>query len=331
MRNWIVAVSVFSAISIGTQSDLVKPIVNPPQKIVGLEAQDTHAAASLLGQFRTSLSSFLFLRADLYLHGGVEMRPLSKSETSAGRTGVGGAKTDTEEIHDDSKIVTVIPAEQDDFRGIFGDVEREVASYRDMKGHHHLSPVQTLPLFRIMTLLDPQFIQGWTTGGRIILWNRKDDNIAKAIGFLSQGLAQNPESIDILSEVSYCYLQPFKGQRRYLEAIPFLEKAKGIGTENWSILSEQEKEALLRCYRSLSVCYRETGKFVEMKSNALKGLELFGNDGSFKIHIDQADKLITGQKIGKVSTVEEKDLDKKAGDHDHDHDHSHGHDHDHKH
>ncbi len=323
MRNWIVAVSVFSAISIGTQSDLVKPIVNPPQKIVGLEAQDTHAAASLLGQFRTSLSSVLFLRADLYLHGGVEMRPLSKPETSAGRTGVGGAKTDTEEIHDDSKIVTVIPAAQDDFRGIFGDMEREVASYRDMKGHHHLSPIQTLPLFRIMTLLDPQFIQGWTTGGRIILWNRKDENITKSIEFLSQGLAQNPESIDILSEVSYCYLQPFNGHRRYPDAIPFLVKAKGIGTENWSILSEQEKDALQRCYRSLSICYRETGKYSEMSSNALKGLELFGNDGSFRIHIEQANNLIKGQKNEKESITDTKDLSQKAGDHDHDHDHDH--------
>lgn len=321
MKNWLIAGSMLGAVAFGTQTDRIKGIVNPPQRIVGLEAQDTHAAVSLLGQFRTSLSSFLFLRADLYLHGGVEMRPLSESEIKAGRLGVGGAASETVKLHDDSKIVTVVPSSSEDFRGVFGDVERAVASYRDMKGHHHQSPSQTLPLFRLMTWLDPQFIQGWTTGGQIIIWDRKSGSSAKSIEFLTQGLNQNPDSIDILAQIGYTYLREDQGVRDFEKAIPYLEKAKIVGINNFKILSDQEKEALERSFRSLSICYRELGRYADMKANAQLGLSIFGQDGSLRIHVEQAEQLLKGQQVEKPSYKELETED----DHDHDHDEHHDH------
>jgi hypothetical protein len=315
VKNFLIAGSMLGVVAVGTQTDQIKGIVNPPQRIVGLEAQDTHAAVSLLGQFRTSLSSFLFLRADLYLHGGVEMRPLSEAEIKAGRIGVGGSASEKVKLHDDSKIVTVVPASSEDFRGVFGDVERAVASYRDMKGHHHQSPVQTLPLFRLMTWLDPQFIQGWTTGGQIIIWDRKPGSAAKSIEFLTQGLNQNPDSIDILAQIGYTYLREDHGKRDFAKAIPYLEKAKNVGVTNFKILSDQEKDALERSFRSLSICYRETSRYTEMKANAQLGLDIFGQDGSLRIHLEQAEKLLKGQPVEKVPMDEDESQDHEGHDH----------------
>src|SRR5579864_179950 len=61
-------------------SDL-QPLVSPrASDMAGLQAHETHASASLLGQFRTSFSSWLWFRTDLYLHNGVEMRQMTDDE-----------------------------------------------------------------------------------------------------------------------------------------------------------------------------------------------------------------------------------------------------------
>ncbi len=73
-----------------TVSD-VREEAKPKGRYAGLEAHETHASASLLGQFRTSVSGWLWLRTDLYLHNGVAMRPLTDQEIASGRTGVGSS------------------------------------------------------------------------------------------------------------------------------------------------------------------------------------------------------------------------------------------------
>ena len=40
----------------------VKPEVEPKGRVAGLNAHETHASASLLGQFRTSVSGWLWVR-----------------------------------------------------------------------------------------------------------------------------------------------------------------------------------------------------------------------------------------------------------------------------
>ena len=296
MKPWIVAGAMVGAVLCGTQANNINPIVNPPVKIVGLEAQDTHAAASLLGQFRTSISAFLYLRADLYVHGGVEMRPLTKEEEKRGRTGASQAGDEAEKLDGDAAIVTVIPAEKDDFRGIFGDVERAVASYKDMAEHHHQSPAQALPLFRLMTWIDPQFIEAWTSAGHIILWENKKDSATLAIKFLQRGLDENPQSIDLLSEMAYCHMRdlsnPDAPTERYSQALPFLLQAKKVGLENIKTLSDPEVSSLKDNFRKLCICYRELHQYEFMRDTAQEGLTRFGQDASLRIALTEARKMI---------------------------------------
>ena len=286
MKHWIVGGSMVGAVLLGAQASHINPIVSPAVRMVGLEAQDTHAAASLLGQFRTSISSFLYLRADLYVHGGVEMRPMTKEEEKRGRVAATESHKEAEKLDGNEQIVTVIPSEREDFRGVFGDVERQVASYKDMTEHHHQSPTQTLPLFRLMTWIDPQFIDAWTSASQIILWENKPNNTELATQFLQRGLDQNPQSIDIMSQIAYCYLRqkPVADEptKHYEKALPYLEQAKKVGLENLKLLSQKEAESLEENFRRLSVCYRELRRFPEMKANAEQGLQIFGQDASLR-------------------------------------------------
>lgn len=298
MKQWLAIAPAVAAVWLGARSSEVKPIVNPPIKQVGLEAHDTHASASLLGQFRTSISGSLFLRTDLYLHGGVEMRPLSDKEIKAGKHGVGGAH-ESEKLHNDNNIVTVIPGEERDFRGVFGDVERAISSYHRMEGHEHSNPTQSLPLFRLMTWLDPSFIKGWTTGAFVLLWDRKPGCAQKAMALLEEGLKANPESIEILSQIAYIHLRDLSDigytGRDYEKALPISIDAIRIGIHNLKALNDSEKGALLDSFRRVSICFREMGKFQEMKENALSGLQVFPGDGPLEKQAAEANELLRGK------------------------------------
>lgn len=319
MKAWLAFAPAVTAIWIGSRAPEIKPIVNPPIQQVGLEAHDTHASASMLGQFRTSMSSSLFLRADLYLHGGVEMRPLSDKETKSGIKGVGGAK-EAEKLHDDSNIVTVIPSAERDFRGVFGDIERSISSYRPMEGHAHNSPTQSLPLFRLMTWLDPSFVKGWTTGSFILLWDRKPGCAEKALALLNEGLSHNPKSIEILSQIAYLHLRDLSdigyGGRHYDRALPVAIEAIRVGVENLQTLNEDEREALKQSFQRVSICFRELGMHQEMKENAQSGLQLFPGDGPLTKQLQDAEKLLKSPK----ATIIQDDKTSSHGNHDgHDH------------
>lgn len=232
----------------------VREEVNPPVPPTGLDAHESHASASLLGQFRTSISSWLWLRTDLYLHNGVEMRPLSDEEKRAGKAGVGGTYGGHEALHDDNSIVTVVPSAEKDFRGVFGDLERAVNAYKDMKGHEHRDPAQSLPLFRLMTWSDPQFVAAWVTGATVIARDRSEAGTQKAIEFLQEADPHNPNSAAIPTEIGRLLLsrrQDLKGAR------PYLEQAIRRASTPSPQMAEIERDGLQLAARLLALVYRD--------------------------------------------------------------------------
>lgn len=246
-----------------------------PPEAAGLNAHETHAAASLLGQFRTSASSFLWLRTDLYVHNGVEMRPLSDEELAAGARGVGGKKDDHESIHNDDRIVTVVPSADRDFRGLFGDLERATTAYKDMRGHEHRDPTQALPLFRLMTWLDPQFVMAWVTGATVIARDRSERGTEKALQFLREAEANNPTSVAIPTE----YARLLISRRRDLsQARGYLEIAMRRGLDRASRLSEIEREGLILSSRLLALVYRDQGLKEELRNHLDSTLRVLGDD-----------------------------------------------------
>lgn len=275
--SWIPAsISVVAALGAAMHTGDLREEIHPKVESAGLNAHETHASASLLGQFRTSVSSWLWLRTDLYLHNGVRMRPLTEDEIKRGVRGVGTSDNEDGGLHDDSKITTVIPAADQDFRGIFGDLERATKAYKDMRGHGHNDPQQALPLFRLMTWLDPSFIPGWVVGANVIGRKRTPEAYRKALDYLDQGLEQNPESIAILNEKGSIWLAKLHEYRR---ATPVFEQAiEAARGREFAKLSPDDQDALQWSYRWLVIAYRDLGKLDRQYQVAREGLQLFPED-----------------------------------------------------
>lgn len=247
------------------------------ESLIGVKSQQLASAeesssASLLGQFRTNASSWLWLRTDLYLHNGVEMRQMTTAERLSSLPS--SAAAPGEELHDESAATTVIPPKARDFRGLVGNIERETSAYAPMAGHKHNSPRDALPLFRLMTWIDPGFIQGWTVGAMAIAQDRNPVATERAFQFLREGLAANPSDVQILADIgrmSIMRKQDIPG------AVPYLERAVAESGRA-TLMSEPEQEALLMAYRLLSLCHRDTLGVSSAAKTARLGLTYFGDD-----------------------------------------------------
>jgi hypothetical protein len=256
----------------GDQARRLGPLVSPKVELAGVEAHETHASASLLGQFRTSAATWLYLHADLYLHNGVEMRPLTGVELRTGERGQTAGSSDLG-AGEGSGETTVIPSADKDFRGWIGDLERACGAYKDMRGHRHNPPETAMPLFQLMTTIDPTFIPGWTMGAMIIARKPKTGAEA-AIKFLKRGVAENPDEFRLRYETGF-YLAAH--DRELAEALPWLEAARRLGSGRKD-LSLDESESLQDDYRWLALCYRNLGNHAQQWAIAKEGIARFPSD-----------------------------------------------------
>ena len=256
----------------GSRVQGLATVINPPLQAAGLEANDTHASASLLGQFRTSTATWLYLHADLYLHNGVEMRPLTSSERRNGTQGSAAGTNDLGE-GEGAGEVTVIPSSERDFRGPIGDIERACGAYKDMNGHLHNPPETAMPLFRLMTAIDPQFLPGWTMGS-MILAREVNTGPDSAIAFLKRGYRENPGEFTIPFEIGF-QLASYKKEPR--QALVYLDDARRLAQKRVG-LDEDQKESLRQTYRLLGICLRDIHEPADELGIAKEGLALFPDD-----------------------------------------------------
>lgn len=273
MKLLLIGTAVIVALAVaGDRVQLVKSDVNPAVDPAGVEANDTHASASLLGQFRTSAATWLYLHADLYLHNGVEMRPLLKSEKDRGKQG-DAAGDDKLGAGEGSNETTVIPGVEQDFRGWIGDMERATGAYKDMRAHKHNPPETAIPLFRLMTVIDPTFVPGWTLGAMIIARDVKTGP-DRAIQFLLQGVKENPREFRLRYQVGF-YLAAY--DRKLEQALPWLESARQLSL-NRTDFSDQEADDLTNNYRWQALCLRDLKRPSDEGAILAEGLRRFPKD-----------------------------------------------------
>ncbi len=271
---WLPTIAILGIFGFGRLVDRVSPITNPPVRQSGLDAHDGSASASLLGQFRTNASAWLWVRTDLYLHNGVHMRPITDGERKQGVQIQAAAKDGKEQLHAEN-LVTLVPPPDRDFRGMLGDVDRAVNAWKDMSNHVHNDPKQTLPLFRLMTWMDPQFIEAWTTGATVFARDMSPAGTARAEGFLREGLKNNPDSVEILTEIAYLEITR---KRSLTTAIPLLEEARKDGIAQRATLTDSQKDGLEETFRWLAMCYRNSDQPGQAVAVARDGLSLFSDD-----------------------------------------------------
>ncbi|MGV3616569.1 MAG: tetratricopeptide repeat protein [Fimbriimonas sp.] len=273
---------VLAGLAAGSLAPSLGPETNPPTRVTGMEAHETQAGASLLGQFRTTAAAWMYLRADLYLHNGVEMRALTDAERRSGHHGVGGgedAHHNSDKLHDDSSIVTVVPDKDEDFRGIFGDIERGTAAYRDMKGHDHNDPSTVLPLFRLTTWVDPSFITGWCLGAMVIARAEDKGAVDRAIAYLQEGRRANPDSIEIVTQIGTLNVAR---KADIAEGLKWLEQARSIARRQDKKTTLSEAEAAVETYRWLALVYKHQKRTKEQHAAAAEGLAWVPDDKVLK-------------------------------------------------
>ncbi|MCB8932856.1 MAG: hypothetical protein M9921_03485 [Fimbriimonadaceae bacterium] len=243
-----------------------------PHTRLGLEEGETHAAASLMGQFRTNLAAWLWVRADLYLHNGVELRPMTESEHRHGRE---GAEADAHDhLMDESAMTTVVPAPEFDFRGILGDLDRATQAYRDMRGHQHRDPEASLPLFRLMTWADPNFVMGWAVGASVLGREHSKERTEAAIDFLRRGIEANPGSELLKTDLAQMEITRTGDLDRALVLLrDVVDSARRHPPTD-----EDDQDQVLRAWRWLSLVLRQKGEVSESVEVAREGLLVYRND-----------------------------------------------------
>ena len=97
-------------------------------------------------------------------------------------------------IHDEPGCEALIPDAEDDFRGIVGYLERQVKPFFGPRHpHHHTDGQEVLPWFRVMTISDPHYLPGYTTGAWWLNSRERDE----ALAFIEEGIRNNPDSFQV--------------------------------------------------------------------------------------------------------------------------------------
>jgi hypothetical protein len=180
-----------------------------------------------------------------------------------------------EQLSDESSVVTVIPPKERDFRGVFGDIERLTDTYKNMLHHTHNDPKLAMPLFRLMTWIDPEFIPGWTTGAMVLARDKGKSAQLRAIGYLKDGLKENPESIAILADLGHLWASHMHDLSKATE---YLEQARVLGRPHYHELPEMDQDALLQSYRWLGLCYRDLQDKDDEHRVLVEALRIFPED-----------------------------------------------------
>jgi len=252
------AVSLMAAI--GWSTDEVTPKVNPPIRRERSDAGDS----SLGSQIQTSASGWLWAYTEVYLANGIKMRRMTQKE--AAENGFNDGR---------DHGTTVIPPPAKDFRGIFGDVDRSVNAWNAVQRFKQNDPRQCLPLFRLMTWLDPNFVEAWTNGAMVIAMDRTEKANQMAMEFLREGYKRNPDCVDIPTTFG---MLEITRHRDFDKSIGFFQKAVENGQRRFDALSENEKQAFLSAYRWLTLAYRNTGRLKQMNQAIREGLTYFPDD-----------------------------------------------------
>jgi hypothetical protein len=261
MKGWLAPFLGLSLMAgIGWSTSEVSAITSPKIRRVQTDQGDS----SVIGQFQTSSSGWLWAYTEEYLHNGIKLRRMSEKEKKEFKLDSGR-----------NYGITIIPHADKDFRGVFGDVERAVNAWTADQNHKQNDPRQCLPLFRLMTWLDPYFVEGWTTGAMVIGMDHSVESTKKSMAFLREGLQQNPDCVDI--PMMFGMLEVTRTKELGRAERFFLQAIKN-GRARFEILSENEKSALASSYRWLALVYRNTGQSANLGKTVEEGLKLFPDD-----------------------------------------------------
>lgn len=235
----------------GALSTRLRPAVATTSQFTSEEMREANESMpmTLLGQFRTNLDAYFWLKTEEYLHGGIAYRPYTEQEREQGmretEANVGGFAQ-----HSDGP--TIIPSKEEDWRGVFGDFERNLQPYRPGPARHG-DPQELIPWYRVQTIINPSDVNAYVTCAFFMGDFAKKPK--EALAFLEEGAKNNPHSPEIQEAIGRLYFEKWKD---YDSAIPYLKDAVTLGKQI-SKRDEKQEKAFGDAYLFLARAYREKG------------------------------------------------------------------------
>lgn len=248
---------------------------------------NTDAIQRLFGEIRTSMSDYLFLKTEQYLHSGIRYVNHSGVDEEAAKHEHNHAHNatcghgDAEPEHGPA-IPTLIRPPADDWRGLIGDIQREISPWMDPKTHiKHAKGTQLLPLYRMMTLSNPHRIRGYRLGVMWLLAENDDATLPVALQFLDEGLAHNPDSFELHMMKARVLLR----QDRLEDALASLRQAVEHGIRQrpaggWKLdgVDKERENSLGSAIRTEVFVLKRLNRIAEARQRALEGLRMYGED-----------------------------------------------------
>jgi hypothetical protein len=218
-------------------------------------------SASLFGELRGGFADYLWMKADRLFHNGVELRSLTNAEERDARRQRVEHDHDAHAGHEEEAggshvcsegATTVVPNREADRRGILGDLERQVKPYMDIRSHKHRDPSDTAALFRLMTWANPRFIPGWVVGADVLAGRMGRPK--EALAFLTEGAAQNPESVEIQVEIGRYQMYRFRdgaaAEERFRRAIALGAAQRELPAAETEAWEHAHRWLFIRCHRA---------------------------------------------------------------------------------
>ncbi|MBN2309018.1 MAG: hypothetical protein JXR94_08615 [Candidatus Hydrogenedentes bacterium] len=257
------------------------------------QAAKESVALSLLGQLRMSVSDLMWLKTLEYLHNGIIYRMPSEQERAEGIdaeefTGMGAGVA-----HHDGP--SLIPGEDRDWRGILGELDRNIEPWR--AGHpQHSDPQELIPWYQVLVKFNPHYVHAYTNGAFFMSDFAQQPEMGR--DFLLAGAEKNPWSFEIESMLGRIYFDYFK---EYENAAAALAKAVELAKDERRALAQREEEfddlqrqVLCEAYLFLARSQTELGRLDEAIAVCDEGMKALPDCNLLRVQRRIAIKRLTG-------------------------------------
>jgi tetratricopeptide (TPR) repeat protein len=218
-------------------------------------------ALSLMGQLQMSFGDLMWMKSLEYLHNGITYRMPTNAEKHAGF--VERDSINTPGGLDHTEGVSMALDEARDWRGIIGDLHREIVPYQ--AEHKHSDPVELIPWYQLMVKLNPHLERLYSMGAFFMADFAHEPE--EALELLEGGAKANPWSYEIYSALGHLRYEYFQD---YEQAAKDLERAVEMGdAERERLRSDHEsldayqKQLYEEAYLFLARSYTELGRYEE--------------------------------------------------------------------
>jgi hypothetical protein len=273
MRNGsglLAACGLAAVVALAAAGALAAPYVEVPASSDNFD-WDSKAQTSLFGEFRTSLSDYLILKADRTHHRGVMIRHLTDREM-AHLTPLDAKSEQDHDIREHHEQTTVVPQRKEDWRGLIGEAQRNVEPMMDMQNHKHGDARQTIALYWMTVRANPRLVSAYVDGSYVM--RSRENGTEEAVRFLRDGEQHNPGSLAIKTELGHVLFVYAHDTARAEESLTAALRLSRSAPR----LSDEEREARTNAYRWLALLYQNTSRPAQAVTIAKEGETVIGHD-----------------------------------------------------